>query len=99
MTNVDYKSIKNAHKRIKRYIAETPLITSREINKKYKAKIYFKLENRQKTGSFKLQFRCRPDLICEKLKGIPRDVFRFMVIGSLSTINSYQIGNCLQSEI
>ena len=33
MTNVDYKSIKNAHKRIKRYIAETPLITSREINK------------------------------------------------------------------
>ena len=55
MTNVNYKSIKNAHKRIKRYIAETPLITSREINKKYKAKIYFKLENRQKTGSFKVR--------------------------------------------
>lgn len=55
MTNIDYKSIKNAHKRIKRYIAETPLITNREINNKYKAKIYFKLENRQKTGSFKVR--------------------------------------------
>ena len=31
-----------------------------------------------------------------RLKGIPRDVFRFMLIGSLSATNSYQSRNCLQ---
>ena len=50
----------------------------------------------QNCGNLWLQFRFRPDLIFEKLKGIPRDVFRFMLIGSLSATDSYQSRNCLQ---
>ena len=44
--------------------------------------------NLQKLISINLQVRYRPDLICEKLRGIPRDVFRFMLIGSLSATDS-----------
>ena len=55
MININSVSIKSAHKRIKKYILETPLITNKEINKKYRSKIYFKLENKQKTGSFKVR--------------------------------------------
>ena len=55
MTNINSNSIKSAHKRIKKYILETPLITNIKINKKYGSQIYFKLENKQKTGSFKVR--------------------------------------------
>ena len=36
-------------------IIKTPLITNETINKKTNSKIYFKLENLQKTGSFKIR--------------------------------------------
>ena len=55
MTNINSNSIKSAYKRIKKYILETPLITNIKINKKYGSQIYFKLENKQKTGSFKVR--------------------------------------------
>ena len=59
---------------------------------------------KKKNGNFNLkdlevEFRYRPDLISEKSKGIPRDVFRFMVIGSLSATDSYQIRNLLRTRL
>jgi len=45
--------IKAAHQRIKSYIHETPVFTSRSINKILDSKIYFKCENMQKAGAFK----------------------------------------------
>ena len=55
MEKIDSEAISKAHKRIKKYIVETPLVTRESINKKFDAKIYFKLECNQKTGSFKIR--------------------------------------------
>ena len=49
------KNINKAYDRIKHLILKTPLITNETINKKLNAKIFFKLENLQWTGSFKLR--------------------------------------------
>ena len=45
--------IKSAHYRIKPYIRKTPTLSSEGLDKKFGAKLYFKCENFQKTGSFK----------------------------------------------
>ena len=45
--------IKSAHYRIKPYIRKTPTLSSERLDKKFGAKLYFKCENFQKTGSFK----------------------------------------------
>jgi len=55
MEKINSEAISKAHKRIKKYIVETPLVTRESINKKFDAKIYFKLECNQKTGSFKIR--------------------------------------------
>ena len=47
--------IDKAHERIFSLIIKTPLISSETINKKINANVYFKLENLQWTGSFKLR--------------------------------------------
>ena len=53
--NFSYKNIDSAHSQIKNQIIETPLISNDYINKKLNSKIFFKLENLQNTGSFKLR--------------------------------------------
>ena len=55
MSDFDYISIENAYQRIHQNIIKTPLITNDYINKKLDANVYFKLENLQKTGSFKIR--------------------------------------------
>jgi len=55
MKIVNSIAIKEAYERIKQHIVSTPMITSEEINKKYGAKVFFKLENEQRTGSFKIR--------------------------------------------
>ena len=49
------QEIDKAHERIFSLIIKTPLISSETINKKINANVYFKLENLQWTGSFKLR--------------------------------------------
>ena len=55
MTNFNYSQIEEAYSRIKNYILKTPLVTNKHINKLKNANIFFKLENLQWTGSFKLR--------------------------------------------
>ena len=46
--------IEAAHKRISPYIHRTPILTSKSINEISGAEIYFKCENFQKIGAFKI---------------------------------------------
>jgi threonine dehydratase len=55
MTSFDYTQIDEAYKNIENHILKTPLITSSYINELTNAKVFFKLENLQWTGSFKLR--------------------------------------------
>lgn len=55
MTNFNYIDVDIAYKRIKSQIIKTPLITSEHINNMVNANVFFKLENLQWTGSFKLR--------------------------------------------
>lgn len=47
--------IDKAYKKIKPFVTKTPLITNETINSLLHAKVYFKLENLQQTGSFKIR--------------------------------------------
>ena len=49
------QDILNAHERIKPFIHKTPVLTSRSINKFTGAEVYFKCENFQKIGAFKIR--------------------------------------------
>ena len=51
----NYKDIENAYKKIKDSIVKTPLVTNDYINNLLNSQVYFKLENLQNTGSFKLR--------------------------------------------
>ncbi len=51
----DYKNINKAYNLIKKTIIKTPLVSNDYINNLLDAEIYFKLENLQNTGSFKLR--------------------------------------------
>jgi threonine dehydratase len=59
--------IKRAHQRISKYLIDTPIMTSHSIDEISGAEVYFKCENFQKTGSFKLRgasnaiFSIRPE--------------------------------------
>ena len=55
MTKFNYNDIDKAYNLINSYVIKTPLVTSDYINKIVDAKIYFKLENFQLTGSFKFR--------------------------------------------
>ena len=50
-----YKNVEIAYSKIKNNILNTPLISNDYINDLLNAEIYFKLENLQKTGSFKIR--------------------------------------------
>ena len=55
MDELTPQEIDKAYERIFSLIIKTPLISSETINKKTNANVYFKLENLQWTGSFKLR--------------------------------------------
>ena len=52
---MDKNSLIECHNRIKPYIHNTPVITSTQINKMTGADIYFKCDNFQKMGAFKMR--------------------------------------------
>ena len=52
---ISFKDIEIAYKKIKDLITKTPLVTNDYINNLLDAEVYFKLENLQNTGSFKLR--------------------------------------------
>ena len=55
MTNFNYTDIEDAHDRIRASVLKTPLVVSEHINYLTNANVFFKLENLQWTGSFKLR--------------------------------------------
>lgn len=52
---VSLDDIKKSHSRIKSYIHKTPVMTSGSLNDLVKGELFFKAENFQKTGSFKIR--------------------------------------------
>ena len=52
---ISFKDIEIAYKKIKDFITKTPLVSNDYINNLLDAEVYFKLENLQNTGSFKLR--------------------------------------------
>jgi len=52
---LDWKTIVEAHERIRPRIHRTPVLTSRSLNTLAGAQLFFKCENLQKTGSFKIR--------------------------------------------
>ena len=52
---VNFNHIKSAHDRISNYIHNTPVLTCENINEEMKSSIFFKCDNFQKTGSFKIR--------------------------------------------
>ncbi|WP_296059270.1 beta-hydroxyaspartate dehydratase BhcB [uncultured Amphritea sp.] len=55
MTIPTYDDVLIAHERIKPYIHETPVLTSRFLNELTGAELFFKCENLQKAGAFKVR--------------------------------------------
>ena len=55
MSKFNHLNIEEAYENIKHKLIKTPLITNDYINKILNSKVYFKLENLQVTGSFKLR--------------------------------------------
>jgi threonine dehydratase len=55
VTDIDLETIREAHERIKPRIHRTPILTSRTLNQLARAQLFFKCENLQKTGSFKIR--------------------------------------------
>lgn len=53
--NITLQHIEDAHKRITPYIHRTPVLTNSTINKLVKAELFFKCENFQKIGAFKIR--------------------------------------------
>ena len=52
---MDKSNLIECHNRIKPYIHNTPVITSTQINNMTGAEIYFKCDNFQKMGAFKMR--------------------------------------------
>ena len=55
MSLLSISNIDTAHLTLKPFITQTPLVTNEAFNSLVNAKVYFKLENLQKTGSFKIR--------------------------------------------
>ena len=55
VTPIDWETIREAHERIRARIHRTPVLTSATFNAMSGAELYFKCENFQKTGSFKIR--------------------------------------------
>ena len=73
MNDLTITKIDEAHQRIKSLVIQTPLISNKIINEKTGANVYFKLENLQLTGSFKIRGASNKILQLtndEKVKGV-----------------------------
>ena len=70
MRNITLEDIETAHKRIAPYIHRTPVLTNKSINEIAGSEIYFKCENFQKIGAFKIRggMNASLTLSAEKLK-------------------------------
>ena len=68
MNPLSSNDIDKAYARIQSYIIETPLITNEIINNIVNANVYFKLENLQRTGSFKIRGAANKILQLKKKK-------------------------------
>ncbi|MBC8110597.1 MAG: pyridoxal-phosphate dependent enzyme [Verrucomicrobia bacterium] len=55
MTEITAETISQAHQRIQHYIHRTPVLTSQTLNDLTGAEIFFKCENFQKVGAFKIR--------------------------------------------
>ncbi|TAE50240.1 MAG: threonine/serine dehydratase [Bacteroidetes bacterium] len=55
MSNVSLPHIQSAHDRIRPYIHRTPILTSETLNQRSGASLFFKCENFQKIGAFKIR--------------------------------------------
>jgi len=55
VTPIEWETIVSAHERIRSRIHRTPVLTSRSLDALTGAELYFKCENLQKTGSFKIR--------------------------------------------
>ncbi len=68
--NITFQQIEEAHKRIAPYIHRTPVLTNSTINQMVGADLYFKCENFQKIGAFKIRggMNASLSLSAEKLK-------------------------------
>ena len=53
--SIDWHTIEQAHSRVRPHIHRTPVLTSTSINRVAGAQLFFKCENLQKTGSFKIR--------------------------------------------
>ena len=54
-TTPTLSDIREAHRRIESYIHRTPVHSSRALNSTFESELFFKCENFQKTGSFKIR--------------------------------------------
>lgn len=54
-STIDWKTIEEAHERIRPRIHRTPILTSRSLDAMTGAQLFFKCDNLQKTGSFKIR--------------------------------------------
>ena len=52
---VTYNDIEKAHQRISEHIHNTPILTSNSLDNELRSSLFFKCENFQKTGSFKIR--------------------------------------------
>ena len=52
---VDINDLKTSYERISNYLVETPILSSDNLNKQFKANIFLKNEVEQLTGSFKIR--------------------------------------------
>src|SRR6202021_407451 len=53
--SIEWKKVEEAHERIRPRIHRTPVMTSESLNALSGAELFFKCENLQKTGSFKIR--------------------------------------------
>lgn len=58
LTYPDFDDVKKAHQLIKKYANRTPVFTSRSVNERAGASVYFKCENFQRVGAFKFRGAC-----------------------------------------
>ena len=52
---INFEDIKNAREKIADHIFETPVLSNRSINNLVNANLFFKCENFQKMGAFKMR--------------------------------------------
>lgn len=84
MKSFNYQHIDEAYKKIHDKVIKTPLITNDFINNLLKAKVYFKCENLQNTGSF-------------KFRGATYKILRLNDIEKKNGVVAYSSGNHAQA--